>query len=137
MKTTLLYSKEVHLDEKKVLAFAELTGDRNRIHLDAEYAATTKFKRPIVHGMLVSAFISPCLVEAFGDGTIYAGQSIQFMKPVFVGDLVLVEFTNLVAIKDKKVQSVMTKIYAIAEGVKAHEVITGQASFIPAKLLGK
>lgn len=128
----MIYSKEVKVDESKVEAFADLTGDRNRIHLDSEYAATTKFKKPIVHGLLVGAFISPCLVDAFGDGTIYAGQNLQFLKPVFVGDTILIEFTNLVKLKDKKVQYVKTDIYTISPEHKVH-VITGQASFIPGK----
>ena len=135
MTTKPLYSKEVQLDEAKVVAFAELTGDRNRIHLDAEYAATTRFKRRIVHGLLVGAFVSPCLVEAFGDGTIYAGQSFQFLKPVFVDDLVIIEFTNLVVIAGKKVRHVTTKIYSVLDGVKGFEVIVGQASFIPEQAL--
>ena len=131
----MIYSKEVHLGEDKVLAFAALTGDVNRIHLDAKYAATTKFKRPIVHGMLVSAFISPCLVEAFGDGTIYAGQCVQFMKPVYVGDFVIIEFSNLVNVKNNKVQHVNTNIFSAVNGIKDILVITGQASFIHAKAL--
>lgn len=131
MPTNIVYSKEILLGEDKVNAFADLTGDKNRIHLDANYAATTRFKRPIVHGLLVSAFISPGLVEAFGDGTIYAGQSIQFLKPVFVGDTILIEFTNLVVLDNKKVYHVMTDIYTINTN-KIH-VITGQASFIPVK----
>ena len=80
------------IDEAKVKAFADLIGDYNRLHLDAKYAATTRFGKPIAHGMLVASFISPCLVKAFGDGTIYVGQSIEFLKPVYVGDEIEIIF---------------------------------------------
>jgi 3-hydroxybutyryl-CoA dehydratase len=39
------------VSEADIIAFAEVTGDKNPIHLDARFAATTMFKRPIAHGM--------------------------------------------------------------------------------------
>jgi len=67
--------------------FAAISGDDNPVHLDAEYAATTRFKRPIAHGMLYGSMISTIFGAKF-DGAIYLKQSFEFKRPVFVGDAV-------------------------------------------------
>lgn len=46
------------VSEANIVAFAEISGDRNPVHLDADYAATTMFKERIAHGMLSAAYIS-------------------------------------------------------------------------------
>ncbi|MGH7706790.1 MAG: MaoC family dehydratase [Vulcanimicrobiaceae bacterium] len=75
------------MTEADVAAFAEATGDRNPVHLDAAFAATTRFGRPIAHGMLTASFISALLGGTFpGPGTIYVSQSLSFVRPVYVGD---------------------------------------------------
>ena len=52
-----------------VLSFAEVTGDRNPVHLDADYAAKTIFKEPIAHGMLTAGYISAVFgIEMPGPG---------------------------------------------------------------------
>jgi acyl dehydratase len=71
--------------QAQVNAFAELTGDHNPIHQDAAYAATTPFKRPIMHGMLSASVFSRILGTEFpGTGTIYLGQSLTFKAPMYV-----------------------------------------------------
>jgi 3-hydroxybutyryl-CoA dehydratase len=78
--------------EEAVRGFAEVTGDKNPIHLDPEFARTTVFGRPIVHGMFVGGLISRALGCHFpGAGTIYMSQSLKFLAPVFVGESVRIE----------------------------------------------
>jgi acyl dehydratase len=68
-----------------VIAFAKLTGDNNPVHLDAEYAATTQFKRPIIHGHLSSSIFTKVLGTEFpGFGSIYLKQETEFLRPMFV-----------------------------------------------------
>lgn len=68
-------------------AFADLTGDRNPVHLDEAYAATTRFGGRVAHGMLFASFISAVLgMELPGPGVIYLGQSLRFRMPVRPGD---------------------------------------------------
>lgn len=77
--------------------FAAVSGDRNPVHLDAEYAATTPFKGQIAHGMFTGALISAALaMDLPGPGTVYLGQNLSFRKPVMIGDslTVLLEVTN-------------------------------------------
>ncbi|OQR92809.1 hypothetical protein ACHHYP_03184 [Achlya hypogyna] len=68
-----------------VAAFATLTGDTNPLHLDADFCATTVFKRPVVHGILCSALF-PTVFGATIPGCVYVSQNLRFHKPIFVGD---------------------------------------------------
>jgi 3-hydroxybutyryl-CoA dehydratase len=73
-----------------ILTFAEITGDWNPVHLDADFAAKTVFKQPIAHGMLTAAYISAVFgSELPGPGAIYVSQTLNFRAPVKVGDLVV------------------------------------------------
>ena len=81
------YELEVTVTDQEVRQFAELTGDKNRIHLDEAYAATTPFKHRIAHGALLNGFISAALGMGMpGEGTIYLGENIDYKAPVYIGD---------------------------------------------------
>jgi acyl dehydratase len=78
-RLTFSYSQE------QVNRFAEVTGDNNPLHLDEDYAATTMFKRPIMHGFLGGSVFSKIFGTLFpGEGTIYMNQTMNFMRPMFV-----------------------------------------------------
>lgn len=84
--------------QQDVQAFADLSGDANPLHIDPEYASRTAFGRPIVHGMLTASLLSNLLGEELpGPGTIYLGQSLKFLSPVYVGEevTVTVEVTHI------------------------------------------
>ena len=73
-----------------ILAFAEVTGDWNPVHLDTEYAAKTVFREPIAHGMLTAGYISAVFgSEMPGPGAIYVSQTLNFRAPVRIGDQVV------------------------------------------------
>src|SRR3954467_10938409 len=88
-------AETVHLvTQQDIEAFAEVSGDRNAVHLDAEYAATTSFKGRVAHGMLSASFISGVLgTKLPGEGTIYISQSLRFLAPVRPGDSVITRVT--------------------------------------------
>ncbi|MBC8156475.1 MAG: MaoC family dehydratase [Bacteroidetes bacterium] len=66
-------------------AFARVTGDNNPLHLDADFAAQTPFKRPIIHGMLGASIFTKVLGTEFpGYGSVYLGQTLEFLRPMFV-----------------------------------------------------
>ena len=68
-----------------VVDFARVTGDNNPLHLDAEFAASTPFKRPIIHGMLGASVFTKVLGTEFpGYGSVYLGQTLEFLRPMFV-----------------------------------------------------
>ena len=67
--------------------FAKLSLDENPIHLDETYAEGTIFKKRIAHGMYVASLLSAVIANKLpGRGTIYLGQNLKFLKPVFLGD---------------------------------------------------
>jgi acyl dehydratase len=75
------------LSDEDVRAFAQISGDTNRLHLDDEFAEDTRFGRRIVHGTLASGLISAALARLPGL-TIYLSQDLRFLAPVDVGDRV-------------------------------------------------
>jgi acyl dehydratase len=91
---TASYSKTV--EERHIQLFAEMSGDRNPVHLDAEFAAKSMFKDRIAHGMFSGALISAAVAcELPGPGTIYLGQQMTFQKPVKIGDTLTVRLEIL------------------------------------------
>ena len=82
IKTGDKYRHEVTYTQEGVIAFAEITGDKNPIHLDPEFAAKTPFGRPIVHGFLSASVFSKVFGMLFpGQGTIYLSQEMGMRKP--------------------------------------------------------
>jgi len=83
-------TKEV--TDRDIELFAEVSTDRNPVHLDDAYAADTIFAGRIAHGMLTAGLISAVIGEQLpGHGSVYLGQSLQFLTPVRPGDIVTAE----------------------------------------------
>ena len=79
-----------------VIGFAQLTGDRNPIHLSEHFAAKTTFGRRIAHGLYTASLISAVLGTRLpGPGAVYVSQTLNFRAPVRIGDTV--EVTVVVA----------------------------------------
>lgn len=75
--------------EGDVVKFADISGDHNPVHLDEDYAKTTRFGGRIVHGMLSASFVSTTIASRLpGPGTIYLTQNLSFRAPVRIGDKV-------------------------------------------------
>lgn len=75
-----------------VVGFAELTGDRNPIHLSEHFAARTPFGTRIAHGLYTAGLISAVLGTRLpGPGAVYISQTLNFRAPVRIGDTVEVE----------------------------------------------
>lgn len=96
------YTHEFSYSQEQVNAFAEATGDKNPVHLDAEYASKTMFKKPIMHGMLSAALFSKVFGTLYpGEGTIYLKQSLNFLKPMYAGTTYTCVFTVKEVIAEK------------------------------------
>ncbi|MEA2237131.1 MAG: 3-hydroxybutyryl-CoA dehydratase [Thermoanaerobaculia bacterium] len=79
--------------EDDVQRFIAITGDVNPLHVDDAFAATTKFGRRVLHGMLTASILSTMVGMLLpGTGAIYRSQSIKFLLPVYVGDTVTAHF---------------------------------------------
>jgi len=94
-------TEERTVSEQDILGFAELTGDNNRIHTDAEFSRAGPFGRQVAHGLLgLSLTMGLAWKTGFLDGTVLAFREIRewkFIKPVFIGDRVHAELTTVEA----------------------------------------
>ena len=100
--------------QEEVQRFAELTGDNNPLHLDAAYAATTNFKRPIIHGMLGATVFTKVLGTQFpGFGSIYLKQTLEFLRPMFVETDYKAVFTIKTIQEEKHIAEISTEIVDI------------------------
>ncbi|MDR0927539.1 MAG: MaoC family dehydratase [Ignavibacteria bacterium] len=87
------YTHNLSYNQADVNTFAQITGDNNPIHLDADFAAKTPFGRRIVHGFFSAAVFSMVFGTKFpGEGTIYMYQDMKFLAPVFVDEPYIAKF---------------------------------------------
>ena len=109
--------------EADIQGFAEVSGDFNPVHMDEAYAATTMFKGRIAHGMLGASYLSALLAgDLPGPGSVYLSQSLQFLRPVRIGDAVTAKVTVL-AIDPDKARVTLETVCSVA----GKAVIKGEA----------
>lgn len=123
---TASYSQTI--SDADVKAFAGISGDHNPVHLSEEYAKSSRFKNRIAHGLLTASFFSAIFgTKLPGEGCVYAGQNLQFKKPVYLGDTVVAKVT-VIAIDVLKKRVTFETVCT----VKNRVVTTGTAEiFIP------
>jgi len=113
------------ITDADIRTFADLTGDHNPIHVDDEFASQTRFGQRIAHGMLSGSLISAVLANDLpGQGSIYLGQTLQFVAPVFVGDEVTARVTVRAVREDKPVATLET----VCVNQRNEVVIKGEAT---------
>lgn len=106
-----------------IFAFAELSEDRNPLHLDEEFAKNTRFGQRIAHGMISGALLSAVHTQYPGDGAVYMSQSLKFRAPVHVDDT-LTAWTELKEkITDKK--RLLTRDWVVNQ--RGEIVVEGEA----------
>ncbi len=121
------YSVDREITAEDVRAFADITGDDNPLHVDPEYAATTRFEKPIVHGVFLAGIISKVLGRDFpGHGSVAVSITCKFLRPVPVGSTVTAEVK--VAEKIEKRRHIRMKVFVYIDGRIA---LGGEATLIP------
>ena len=118
------FSTVREVTDELIRAFAEVSGDRNPIHLDAEYAAGTRFGRRIAHGMLSGAFISAVLGNEFKERRIvYLSQTMRFTAPAYLGDVINTTAT-VTNIREEKGVVTLDTVCTNQDGT---QTVTGEA----------
>jgi acyl dehydratase len=95
--------------EEEVFQFANLSADKNPLHLDKDFGTASIFGQRIVHGMLVASLFSGLIgMELPGPGSIYLGQSLSFKAPVAIGEQVTASVEIIKIRKDKPIITLRT-----------------------------
>ena len=116
------------ISESDVKAYAGISGDRNPVHMDEEYAEKSRYKKRIAHGMISSSLFSALFgTKLPGPGCVYVNQSLNFKRPVYIGDTV----TAIITVT--KIDEIKSRVYfdTVCK-VKNKTVIDGKAElYIP------
>jgi 3-hydroxybutyryl-CoA dehydratase len=111
-----------------VTGFVTLSGDRNPIHRDAGFAATTPFREPIAPGMLTAALIAAVIgSELPGPGCVYLSQSLKFLRPVKLGDTITARVEVVETVRDRNRVRLRTECDNAAGDI----VLVGEAWVMP------
>lgn len=117
-------SLEKVFTDEDVRTFAKISHDTNPVHLNDEYAANTIFKGRIVHGFLSGSLISAIIGTILpGEGTIYLNQTMNFRKPVRIGEKIKAT-VEVIEIKEEK--NILT-LNTYCENERGEMVIEGSA----------
>jgi len=110
--------------EDEVFRFAEISTDKNPLHLDKDFGRETIFGERIVHGMLVASLFSGLIgMELPGEGSIYLGQSLTFKAPVAIGEEVTAS-VEIIRIRNDKPIVTLRTVCVNSEGTV---VVEGEA----------
>ena len=124
------FTMEKIITSNDVDLFAEVSGDKNPLHLDDEYAKKTIFGGRIAYGMISASIISGAIgMYLPGPGTIYLSQSLNFHKAVKIGDTIIVEI-KISEITEKSKFNI-AKIDTTCKNQKNEIIVDGTATVIP------
>ena len=119
----MTHQTEHVITEKDIELFAEVSGDRNPLHMDEEFAKQTQFGQRIAHGALTASYISGILGNDLpGPGSIFVGLNMRFRRPVYIGSEVIVK-VEVTEMKDRG-NRVTLKVTCSVDGKAA---ISGEA----------
>ena len=119
------------ITQDQINRYAAVSGDRNLIHLDPEFAANSAFGRIVAHGMLLLAFVSEMLTQAFGKSWLENGRlKVRFRAPVYPGENVTTygQVTKVTAEND----GLHVQCTVGCRNTEMQDVITGEASILVA-----
>ncbi len=109
--------------DEDVELFARISGDRNPLHFDADFAARTSNGRRIVHGGLTTGLFNALVaMELPGPGSVFLHQEWDYPAPVFIGDTVTAEAEVIEARADKPI----TRLACVARRGDGTEVLRGE-----------
>jgi len=118
------FSTSKQITDSVVRAFAELSGDFNPIHVDDEFAKTTRFGRRIAHGMISGALLSAVLGYEFRERrVVYLSQTMKFIAPVFIDDTI----TATAIVKNIRADKPIVTLETVCTNQSGETTLTGEA----------
>lgn len=131
-----LFIEDVKLDQTAELIrkitkddiqqFAMVSGDDNPVHTNEDFAKKTVFRKIIAHGFLTASFISTVIATKLpGPGSIYLNQTLKFLAPVFIGDIINVKVRVISLDVKKKRVKLLTECFK-----KEDKILTGEAEIM-------
>ena len=129
-QTTALPVVAKTITQAQLNDYAEVSGDKNPLHLDSAFAATTMFGGIIAHGMLTLAFISEMMALKFGKAWLETGGlKVRFKGAARPGDRV--ETGGNITKEEPVPSGVKLTCSVSAHGLEqGQELITGSASVV-------
>lgn len=89
---------------REVELYAQITGDRNPLHFDADFAAKTRFGRLVAQGGIASGMLNALVaMDLPGPGTVFLSQTLTYKAPTYLGDTLTAEIEVLSVKPDKPV----------------------------------
>jgi acyl dehydratase len=89
---------------RDVELYTEITGDRNPLHFDADFAARTRFGRLVAQGGITAGMLNALVaMDLPGPGTVFMSQSLRYLAPTYLGDTLTAEVEVLAVKPDKPV----------------------------------
>jgi len=126
------YEIEFSFTQEQVNDFCKISGDFNPLHWDEAYAATTPFKKPIIHGALIASVFSRVMGMEFpGEGSVYLKQVSEFKRPLFVGTNYKAKFEIVSTNPAKHTAEISTQVFELERG---KIMVDGMASAMHADL---
>jgi 3-hydroxybutyryl-CoA dehydratase len=115
------------ITSEDIRAFADVSGDHNPVHFDDEFARRMRFEGRIAHGMLTASLLSSAIGNQLpGPGTVYLGQALQFVAPVYPGDTITARVTVTSIREDKPI----LKLETVCVNQRNEPVLKGEATVL-------
>ncbi len=117
------------ITQEAIDRYARASGDFNPIHIDAAFARQTPAGGTIAHGMLILAYVSRVMTEAYGKAWLAGGRlDVRFKNPARPGDTITV--TGRVRREPAEGGSTVTVCEIICHNQRGEPIITGDATVI-------
>ncbi|MEW5829213.1 MAG: MaoC family dehydratase [Chloroflexota bacterium] len=119
------------ITEADIAAMAGITGDTNPVHMDEEFAAKTRFKGRIAHGVFSAGLVSAVLgTKLPGPGAVYLKQTLNFLYPVRAGETITAEAEVSAWRADKRIVTLKTRVF----NQDGRDVVEGEAVLLVDKV---
>ena len=116
--------RSLTLTEQHVRTFAELTGDYNPLHFDAEFAKATRFGALVVQGGLTTGLLHALVaMDLPGPGSVFLSQQWKFTAPVYIGDTITAE----AAVMSVHATKPVTQLRVVVKRQTGETVLEGEA----------